>query len=82
MLTDVALLILIESGQEHLQLLVGEVCNLKANQGLPHLIQGYGGRIVFVNEVEALVDRDVVLSQVLSDLPEDASLPLDGELLL
>ena len=28
------------------------------------------------------MDRDVVLSQVLSDLPEDASLPLDGELLL
>jgi hypothetical protein len=82
LLTDVALLILIESGQEHLQLLVGEVCNLKANQGLPHLIQGYGGRVVFVNEVEALVDRYVVLSQVLSDLPEDASLPLDGELLL
>jgi hypothetical protein len=28
------------------------------------------------------VDRDVVLSQVLSNLPEDASLPLDGVLLL
>jgi hypothetical protein len=82
LLADVALLVLIESGQENLQLLVREVSNLEAYQSLPHLVQGYGGRVVFVNEVEALVDRDVVLSQVLSNLPEDASLPLDGELLL
>ena len=82
LLADVALLVFIESGQENLQLLVREVSNLEADQGLPHLVQGYGGRVVFVYEVEALVDCDVVLSQVLSNLPEDASLPLDGELFL
>ena len=67
--------------QEHLDLLVGET-DLEPDQSCLQLVYGYGLGAVLVDEVETLLDRDVVASQVLPYLSEDPSLPFDSVLLI
>ena len=82
LLSDIAFLFLVESREENLKLLVGEVRDLEPDQCLSQLLQRHGGRFVLINKVEALVNGNIVLSQVFTDLPEYPPLPLDSELFL
>lgn len=49
---------------------------MESDDGVLELLDGDGLGVVLINEVEALVDSEVVLAQVVSYLLEDASLPL------
>ena len=63
--------------QEDLQLRLGEP-QVKPDESLLELRQGYGLASIVVNEVEALLDGVVVPHQVLTDPLEHPPLPVGG----
>lgn len=80
-LGDVALLFVVEAGEEDLDLLVRKA-HLKADQRLPQLLQRHCLAPILVDQVEALLNGHIVSAEELANFAEYSPLPFHRELLL